>query len=42
MGPQSALELAKSKHYPADCGGFRDYGSSISNLVVGGLVFERT
>jgi hypothetical protein len=34
MGDQSALEFAKSRHYPKDWDGFRDYGSGIANLAV--------
>jgi hypothetical protein len=34
MDQQSALALAKSRHYPKDWSGFRDYGSNIANLAV--------
>jgi hypothetical protein len=34
MGDESALEFAKSRHYPKDWSGFRNYGSNVANLVV--------
>ena len=41
MSEQSALELAKSQHYPKDWSGFRDYGTYIANLVVAAAYIEQ-
>ena len=40
MPRERAFDLARRELFPADWGGFRDYGSDIANLAVVGAYVE--